>query len=105
MPPYPIYCYGDNCHRPAVYKIAARWSDGVTQELKTYALSCEECLAESFRTSREKQAACRLAPRETLESPGIYHIERGQRDRLLHRLADLEAKLLQDEGKSTGKPI
>jgi hypothetical protein len=95
MPPYPIYCYQKGCGHLAVYKIAARWSDGVTEELKTYALSCEECLPEWFRLSRQKQAACRLAARETLEPPGIFLLEHGQRDRQLRRLRDLEDKLVQ----------
>jgi hypothetical protein len=40
MPPYPIYCSGKGCKNQAEYKIAARWSDGVVSELKTYALCC-----------------------------------------------------------------
>jgi hypothetical protein len=90
---YPIHCYTPGCKRPAVYKIAARWSDGLTEELKTYALCCAECLPESFRRSRQKQAACRLAPGETLEPPGVYRLARGQRDQQLHRLPELEAEL------------
>jgi hypothetical protein len=90
MPPYLISCSRPGCGKPAIYKIAARWSDGVTQELKTYALTCAECLPECFRRSREKQAACRLAPGETLEPPGIYSLERGRRDAQIVRLADLE---------------
>ena len=96
MPPYPILCYTRGCGKPAIYKIAARWSDGITQELKTYALSCEACLPEWFRISREKQRACRLAPNETLEPPGIWSLERGQRDVQLHRLTDLEQQLIRE---------
>ncbi len=90
MPPYPIYCYRKGCGKLAVYKIAARWSDGVTEELKTYALCCEECLPDWYRRSREKQKACRLAARETLETPGIYRLQHGQRDRRLERVKELE---------------
>jgi hypothetical protein len=90
MPPYPVLCYTRGCGRPAVYKIAARWSDGVTEELKTYALSCSECLADWLRRSREKQVACRRAPGEILEAPGVYELARGQRDRALVRRPDLE---------------
>jgi hypothetical protein len=90
---YPILCYTPGCGRPAVYKIAACWSDGLTAELKTYSLCCAECLPESFRRSREKKAACRLAPGEVLEPPGIYRLVRGQRDQKLHRLTDLENEL------------
>lgn len=87
---YPISCTHKNCTRPAVYKIAARWSDGTTEELKTYALCCTECLAESFRLSGEKQKTCRTARGETLESPGIYLLAQGKRDRILQRQLDLE---------------
>lgn len=94
MPSYPLRCYTRGCPELAVYKIAARWSDGVTQELKTYGLCCEECLAECFRESRRRQAACRLAKDETLEPPGIFRLEHGQRDRRLQRLPELEERLL-----------
>jgi hypothetical protein len=90
MPAYPVLCYRPGCGRPAVYKIAARWSDGVTQELKTYALSCPDCLADWFARSRARQAACRLAAGETLEPPGIFELARGRRDRQLTRRQDLE---------------
>jgi hypothetical protein len=92
MPPYPVLCHRKGCGRPAVYKIAARWSDGITQELKTYALSCEECLAEWFCQSRLKQAACRTAAGETLEPPGVYELHRGRRDQQLVRREDLESQ-------------
>ena len=91
MPPYPVLCYHPPCGRPAVYKIAARWSDGVTQELKTYALTCAECLPGWLRRSREKQTACRLASGEKLEAPGVYVLGGGLRDRELVRRADLES--------------
>jgi len=93
MPPYPIYCYTRSCGKPAVYKIAARWSDGVTKELKTYALCCADCLPNCFRSSLQKQAACRLARGETLEPPGIFTLERGRRDTEISRLRDLEEQL------------
>src|SRR4051812_35829993 len=93
MRPYVVTCSQRGCTRPAVYKIAARWSDGVTRELKTYGLSCEACLGEQFARSKVKQLACRLAPGETLESPGIYDLTRGQRDPHLARRADLEQRL------------
>jgi len=92
-PPYEVRCTRSGCSRPAVYKIAARWSDGTTEELKTYALCCAECLPEAYRASRTKQQACRTARGETLEAPGIYLLIRGRRDRALERRPDLEAEL------------
>ena len=87
---YTILCTRKDCARPAVYKIAARWSDGTTEELKTYALCCEECLPEAFRTSCTKQKACRMTKGETLEPPSIYRLARGRRDQQLERRTDLE---------------
>ena len=86
MPPYPVLCYAKGCPHEAQYKIAARWSDGVTRELKTYFLACAECLPELYRTARVKKAACRLAAGETLGDPVVFELRRGARDReLVHR--------------------
>ena len=93
MPPYQVYCYTKGCKNPAVYKIAARWSDGVVGELKTYGLCCEQCLPNWFRRGLERQQACHLTPGETLEIPGIYLLQRGHRDQTLQRLVELEAQL------------
>lgn len=93
MPPYPIRCYTRDCAQLAEYKIASRWSDGVTSELKTYSLCCERCLPVAYADSTRRQAACRLAPGESVERPGIYQLNRGSRDVRLKRLQDLEAKL------------
>lgn len=93
MPPYPPLCYTPHCGQPADYKIAARWSDGVTEELKTYSLCCERCLPETYQQSCAKQRACRLAPGEILEAPGIYRLQRGLADRTLERLVEREKEL------------
>ena len=92
MAPYPLICYGPGCGRPAGHKIAARWSDGLTRELKTYALSCEGCLREQFRQALVKRSACRLAAGESLDQPGIFALARGRRDCDLERRTDLEDK-------------
>ncbi len=93
MPSYPIYCLTQGCKNLAAYKIAARWSDGQQRELKTYGLCCADCLRAWFKAALEKQKACQLAPGETLEAPGIYHMVRGQRDPNLHRLEELENEI------------
>lgn len=89
MPSYPVLCYAAGCSHPAAFKIAARWSDGVTEELKTYFLSCAECLPDLFARAAVKHAACRLAPGETLDAPSVYELHRGERDRALKRREDL----------------
>jgi hypothetical protein len=93
MPPYPVLCYRPGCGRQAEYKIASRWSDGITSELKTYSLCCPACLADLYSQSVLKQKACRLAQGESLQTPGIYRLNRGQRDRQLERLPELEEQL------------
>jgi hypothetical protein len=101
MPPYPVICYRSGCGEPAVYKVAARWSDGVTQELKTYGLACPACLAEQYARACAKRAACRLASGETLEEPGVYELARGRRDQQLVRRADLEESLADSTGPAS----
>jgi hypothetical protein len=94
MPPYEIFCLTKGCKSLAQFKIAARWSDGVVSELKTYGLCCEECLPKWFQRGRDTHNACRLTPGETLETPGIYLLQRGERDKVLQRLTELEEKIL-----------
>ena len=93
MPSYPVICYAAGCQHPAAFKIAARWSDGVTQELKTYYLACAACIPRLYASAVAKRAACRLAPGETLDKPGVYELHRGERDKTLKRRPDLEAEL------------
>jgi hypothetical protein len=93
MPCYRVVCYQPGCGQDAAYKIAARWSDGLTEELKTYAVVCPGCLASWFQLSREKQKKCRRAPGEVLEPPGIYELVRGQPDQRLNRRPDLEREV------------
>lgn len=90
LPPYRVGCHAAGCGREAEYKIASRWSDGITWELKTYSLTCGDCLAALFAVAREKKAACRLAAGETLGEPEVYECRRGSRDRELVRRAELE---------------
>lgn len=90
---YTIYCTMDGCSNPACFKIAARWSDGKTAELKTYALVCEDCAAAALKASREKQAAYRLGKTETMEPSGIYEIQQGTTSQELPRRTDLEEQI------------
>jgi hypothetical protein len=90
MSPYTVVCTGRGCTAPAAYKIASRWSDGATHELKTYALVCPGCLPGLLAASRVRRAACHLAPGESLDEPVVYEITRGRRDAELTRRRDLE---------------
>ena len=90
MPPYPVLCYAARCQSPAAFKVAARWSDGITHELKTYALACPACLPDLLARAGVKWVNCRLALGETLDPPGVYELHRGGRDKTLKRRQDLE---------------
>jgi len=93
MTRYPVCCYGAGCTAPAEFKVAARWSDGTTQELKTYSLACARCLRDLYAAARVKRAACRLARGESLDEPGIYVLRHGGRDQSLERREELERAL------------
>ena len=90
MPPYAVMCYAAGCNHEAQFKIAAKWSDGVTSELKTYFLSCSDCLADLFPQACAKKSACRLAPGESLSEPQVFEMVRGRRDRELVRRTERE---------------
>ena len=96
---YPVICYGKECTEPAVYKIAARWSDGLTTELKTYGLACEKCLPALFHDSIKRQLTARTLPGEIGDCPGIYRLQPGGLDGELIRMNDLEMTLLQTASK------
>lgn len=93
MPPYPIYCQAPRCNEFAAYKIAGRWSDGLVQELKTYALVCDRCLPAAFAACLEKRARCRLTANETLGDPLIFDLRPCTPSQFLIRRKDLEEKL------------
>lgn len=93
MPPYPVLCTDPGCTSPAAYKVAARWSDGLTAELKTYGLACSGCVGRMHAAAVGKRAGCLLAPGETLDEPGVYELHRGGRDKTLKRRPDLERAL------------
>ena len=74
MPQYPVTCSRPDCGAAARVKIAARWSDGTTHELKTYYLACAACAAELLTAARAKRKACRLTVGETLDEPAVYDL-------------------------------
>lgn len=92
MPSYPVLCYHENCKREAIYKVASRWSDGVTGELKTYYLACADCVGELYLKAREKRDLCQLAVGESLDPPSVFLMKRGSRDQQLIRCEDFERK-------------
>jgi len=85
-----IVCYTPGCGRTAEFKIAARWSDGIISELKTYSLSCPDCVAAHFPIAVAKKRECPQAEGEILDDPRVYRLIRGERDRTLQACPELE---------------
>ena len=80
MPVYEIRCQTAECGKLAVCKIASRWSDGVTKELKTYFLTCEDCRDASLREAIKKKQICRLTDGEVLSEPEVFPLIRSRRE-------------------------
>jgi hypothetical protein len=95
---YPIRCSEPDCDATAEFKIAARWSDGLTGELKTYGLTCGRHARGWLESSRRKQALCRRAPGETLEEPRLFRLVAEARDRQLQPLTEAEVLALPAAG-------
>ena len=87
MKPYPVLC---RCGSAAEFKIASQWSDGMTEELKTYAICCAKCLKAEYAEAKRRQAACPLQIGEALALPGVFEWVRDTRDTALTRRVELE---------------
>lgn len=81
MPPYPVICSRPGCGAVARFKIAARWSDGTTHELKTYYLACEACVGDLLPQAAAKRAKCRLTVGEELDEPAVFDLSSGRSTR------------------------
>ncbi len=83
---YQPVCSEPGCDRPALYKIAAVWSDGTSRELKTYALACEHHRDAQRQAASSRRAGLKLAEGEVVEPIGVYRLLPGVRDAELTRL-------------------
>jgi hypothetical protein len=86
---YQPTCSAPSCGQPAVYKVAAPWSDGKkSQELKNYGLACDAHRASQLARAQLHRQGLQLAEGETLGPVGLYRLEPGRRDHELKRLPD-----------------
>ena len=81
-------CSAPACDRPALYKIAAIWSDGTSRELKNYGLACEAHRDSLLARAQLHCQGVKLSEGETLGTVGLYRLESGRRDAELTRLPD-----------------
>ena len=83
---YCIGCSATGCETPAVYKIAAVWSDGTSRELKNYGLACDEHRELLLAAARQRHETPKRAEDETVGPVTLYRLRRGCRDQELDPL-------------------
>jgi len=77
---YQPSCNAPDCREPAVYKIAAAWSDGTSHELKNYGLACEAHRDSQLQQARIVHRNLRQAEGETVGPVELYVLREGCRD-------------------------
>ena len=85
---YQPKCSTPGCDRPALFKVAAPWSDGTSRELKNYGTACEEHRNELLARARANRGTLKLAEGENVGPVGVYQLAHGRRDAELKRLPD-----------------
>jgi hypothetical protein len=81
-------CNAPRCGEPAVYKVAAAWSDGTSRELKNYGLACAAHGASQLARASRNHAGLRLADGETVGPVELYLLRDDCRDIDLARVVD-----------------
>lgn len=81
-------CSAPQCNAPAVYKVAAPWSNGKSRELKNYGLACEAHRDSQLALAQLHRQGLKLAEGETIGPVGLYRLAVGKRDAELTRLPD-----------------
>jgi hypothetical protein len=81
-------CSAPGCGRPALYKIAATWSDGTSRELKNYGLACDGHRGSQLAAAQSRLRALDLSDGESVGPVELYVLRTGCRDVDLPRLSD-----------------
>jgi hypothetical protein len=71
-----------------MYKIAAAWSDGTSQELKNFGLACDLHRELQLTAARTRYQALRHSDGESVGPVELYVLRTGCRDIELTRLAE-----------------
>ena len=85
---YHPVCSAPKCGKPAVFKVAAPWSNGRSHELKNYGLACEVHRDSQLARAQLNRNGLALAEGETVGAVGLYELKAGARDAALARLPD-----------------
>jgi hypothetical protein len=81
-------CSAPSCDRPALYKIAAIWSDGTSRELKNYGLACEDHRDLQLKAAQARLRSLRLSDAESVGPVELYLLRTGCRDVDLARVIE-----------------
>jgi hypothetical protein len=85
---YEPRCSTPGCDQPAVFKVAAPWSNGTSRELKNYGLACRAHREDQLARAREHRRDLALAEGETVGDVSLYQLLPGVRDTELSKLPD-----------------
>jgi hypothetical protein len=78
-----VPCGASGCGSDAEYKIAANWSAGRFNELKTYGLACEAHYAQAYRDALRRRKIHPPSAEEAQGEIGVYRYEKGKSDKSL----------------------
>jgi hypothetical protein len=84
-------CSASACGQPALYKIAAAWSDGTSRELKNYGLACADHSESQLDAARNRVRSLKLGDAESVGPVELYVLRTGCRD--------VDLRCVGDEGK------
>ena len=82
----PVHCGAPGCASDAEYKVAANWSAGRFNELKTYALACESHYAQSYRDALRRRKIHPPSAEEVQGEIGVFRYTKGQADATLEKV-------------------
>ncbi|WP_422929902.1 hypothetical protein [Singulisphaera sp. PoT] len=77
---YQATCTAPGCNRAATYKVAAPWTNALSQELKNYGLACEEHRDSQLQVAREHRDSLNVAEEESVGPVELYRLVPGRRD-------------------------
>jgi hypothetical protein len=82
---YRAGCSVVGCTEPALYKLAATWSDGTSRELKNYGLACEAHRELQLARAWARHRGLLVSEDETVGPVELYVLRPGCRDAELDR--------------------
>ena len=85
---YAPMCSEIGCNQPAVYKVAAVWSDGTSRELKNYGLACSAHAESQSARAKRHRDRLRLQDWETVGDVRLYRFDPDRRDKDLECVVD-----------------